>query len=116
MDIADAPGKKKKVASNKSKKNKKKPKTMKKVPCAKASPKSPKGQPRKKEGCSAGYKAGSFGEERLKYMRSLMSDKNLSWKDASASWANSARRAELLKGMSPSELSRRRFVLPKAKS
>ena len=79
-------------------------------------PKSSKAPTRKQDGLSAGYKAGSFNEERMKYIRALMADEGLSWKDASASWVVSDRRRKLLAGMSPSELSRRRVKLPKAKS
>ena len=111
----NAPGKKKKVKSTANQK-KKKQKAMKQVHPVKASQNSPKPQARKHDGLSEGYKAGSFSQERIKYIRSVMLDKKLSWKDAAATWVSSPRRAELLAGMSPSELSRRRFVPPKAKS
>ena len=107
-----------KKAKSKPKPKKQKQKAKKASPRAaeKDPPKSSKAPTRKQDGLSAGYKAGSFNEERMKYIRALMADEGLSWKDASASWVVSDRRAELLAGMSPSELSRRRFKLPKAKS
>ena len=68
----------------------------------------------KEKGCHElrTYKAGSFQEARLAFIREQVAE-GLAWRDASKLWMGSSARAKLLEGMSQSELIRRRFVAPK---
>ena len=54
------------------------------------------------------YSAGSFQEEMRNYVKEQV-EAGQSHRDAQASWRASSRRAELLAGLSESELKRRRF-------
>ena len=65
-----------------------------------------------KKGEASSYKAGSFNEERLKFIKNLREKDGLGWKEASERWMASSKRQGLLDGMSYSELVRRRFVDP----
>ena len=59
------------------------------------------------------YSAGSYSQERLRFIRAMVDAKKASFREASAMRNDSAERASLLEGMSHSEKVRRRFVQPK---
>ena len=65
--------------------------------------------PKEKPAASGGYQPHKFNEERLKYIQQLKSS-GCSHSDALGKWQESSERAALLRGLSVSELIRRRFV------
>ena len=56
------------------------------------------------------YKAGEYKEARFKYFADKKDEEGISFKEANEKWKQSHERAKLLKGMSHSELKRRRFI------
>ena len=110
-DENDVPDKKPK-AKPKGKKPCKKKNKKKKSP--KASPKVSPSKPTEPKvtdavGKASSYKAGSFQDARLSFMRKLKAD-GVAWMEASKQWMSSDERAALLEGLSEGELKRRRFT------
>ena len=106
--------KKPKPKPNKAKKKKKNAK--KKNPKKKAEPKKKKAGskqlPGSKSTSAQPYCAGSFNDERMRFIRSAMQEQGVAFREANGLWVQSSERATLLKGMSQKELVRRRFVQP----
>ena len=97
--------------NQKKKKKEKTPKQKKKE--TKPSPKAKKGDAAANDGAGPGaYKAGSFSEARLKFVRATMASNGIRFREASKLWDASTERANLLAGMSRSELLRRKFIPP----
>ena len=62
------------------------------------------------------YQAGSFNDERMKFIREVMAEEGLKFRQASERWMQSTRRQTLLQGMPLKEQIRRRFVIPQKKA
>ena len=56
------------------------------------------------------YKAGNFNDARLKFIATVRTEEKISHKEAQALWMMSPERADLLSGLSMSELKKRRFA------
>lgn len=56
------------------------------------------------------YVAGEFNKLRLEYIKRVRKEQKISFRDASDLWMASAERAELLAGVSVSEMKKRRFM------
>ena len=98
-------------ADEEPKQQKKKKKKMDQKKKKETKPKA-KPKPRVNDGAQSGslYKAGEFSEERKKFIANA----GVPYREASALWNSSERRAELLRLMPRKELIRRRFLKPDA--
>ena len=97
-------------------KAKKKKKAKNKKPKKKAEPNKKKAGSKQLPGSTSTsaqpYCAGSFNDERMRFIRSAMQKHGVAFREANGLWVQSSERAALLKGMSQKELVRRRFVKP----